>query len=140
MGDVREIRLLTSIGLGIHKVAKHLGISHDVLERWKKEFREIEDAIADGRNSRQKRAYACFFNQAFPVDQEGRPTSKGDNSLMIFWMKTREGWKQADAQFTVGTEDGAPTIQFCIKKQKRKLQKEFEKEPPPEESDEADTD
>lgn len=121
--DCRQIEVLTSIGLGLHAVADDLGVSHDTLERWKKEYPEIQKALDSGRAKRRKRAYTCFFSQAFPIDEHGRPTGKGDASLMIFWMKTREKWKEPPKDVHVTGSADAPVIEFAIKEAAPKREK-----------------
>ena len=116
MRTCHTIELLTSVGLGVHAVAADLAVSHDRIEDWRKEYPEIEAAFQIGRLKRQKRAYACFFNQAFPVDEKGKPTHKGDPALMIFWMKTREKWKEAAKDINLNSKD-APTLTFALKKE-----------------------
>ena len=110
------IEILTSVGLGVHAVAADLRVSHDRIESWRKEYPEIRRAFQVGRMKRQKRAYACFYSQAFPVDSQGKPTHKGDAALMIFWMKTREKWKEAAKDINLNSKD-APTLTFALKKE-----------------------
>jgi hypothetical protein len=112
--DLIKIEILASIGLGIHAIASDLGISHDVVERWRKEFPQIDAAIASGRLKAKKRAYSCIFEQAFPIDDNGRPTRDGDTSLMIFYAKTRYGWKERAQEINLNTKD-APNLVFALK-------------------------
>lgn len=116
--DLITIEALTSCGLGIHAVAEDLGMSHDVLERWRKEFPEVASAVIRGRAKRRRRAYTCFFNQAFPIDDQGRPTNHGDSSLMIFWMKTREKWREVAKDINLHSKNTLPpNLEFVLKKE-----------------------
>lgn len=114
--QAKTIEILTSVGLGNRAIAAELGVSHDTVNRWRQEFPIVQQAIEIGRAKRQKRAYSCFFNQAFPIDDVGRPTNKGDSSLMIFWMKTQERWKEPTKNIAVkGEGASAPIIEFAVK-------------------------
>jgi hypothetical protein len=118
--DLKIIKAMTSIGLAVKDVAAELGIGKATMERWVKNFPEINDALEQGRNNRRKRAYNCFFAQAFPIDDKGQPTRKGDSSLMIFWMKTRERWKEPPKDINISGSEERPIIEFAIKEPKNR--------------------
>lgn len=118
-GDVKVITMLSSIGFPIGAIAEELGISKKTLERWVIEYPRIADAVKKGRSKRRERAYKCFFEQAFPITKtdDGRsvPTRKGDPSLMIFWMKTKERWKEPPKQVQFAETPEPPTVEFIRK-------------------------
>lgn len=116
--DANSIEVMTSFGMSLHGVADELGVCHDTVERWKKNYPAIEEAFIRGRAKRRKRAYACYFGQAFPIDKTGNPTYKGDPSLMIYWMKTREKWREPEKNLVIkGDKSDVPMIEFAIKKE-----------------------
>jgi transcriptional regulator with XRE-family HTH domain len=118
--DLKIIRTMTSIGLSVKDVAAELGIGKATMERWRKDFPAINETLEQGRNNRRKRAYNCFFSQAFPVDEKGQPTRKGDSSLMVFWMKTRERWKEPPKDINISGSEERPIIEFAIKEPKNR--------------------
>lgn len=121
--DLVQIRTESAIGLNTATIATGLGISKDTLEIWINEYDEVFAAIETGRAMCRKRAYACFYSQAFPIDENGRPTNKGDPSLMIFWMKTRCRWKEPPKDLIIHGSQEPPIIEFAtreIKKDERK--------------------
>ena len=117
--DLKVIKTMTSIGLALKDVAIELAVGKATLERWMKDYPQVNEAIEIGRNNRRKRAYNCFFAQAFPVDERGQPTRKGDTSLMIFWMKTRERWKEPPKDIHISGTEERPIIEFAIKEPKK---------------------
>jgi hypothetical protein len=123
-GDVQLCKSLTSLGMPTWAVAEEIGISKDTLERWMKDYPEIDAAIKKGRSLRRERSYTCFFQQAFPVERlengKSKPTGKGDPSLMIFWMKTRERWKEPPKDVRIQGAADAPIIEFAIKEPTKK--------------------
>lgn len=116
--DAQTLELLTAVGLSLRAIATEIGVGHDTLERWVTKYPALERALHVGRLKRQKRAYSCYFQQAFPVDSSGRPTGKGDTTLMIFWMKTRERWKPPAKEVTVTGVEDAPKIVWGKKEKK----------------------
>jgi hypothetical protein len=118
-GDLKTIETLTAIGLNMGIVAADCGVSRDTLERWAREYSDVATALSRGRMRRRKRAYNCFFQQAFPIDSQGRPTLKGNPQLMIFWMRTRERWVEAEPleKPAQGKSGGVatPTIIYSLK-------------------------
>ncbi len=93
-GDLKTVELLTAVGMPMHVIASECGCSRDTLARWVREYSDIAAALAKGKSKRSKRAFACFFQQAFPIDSAGKPTGKGNPALMQFWMKVKEGMSE----------------------------------------------
>lgn len=126
--DVVRIKTLTSYGINLDIVASECDCSRDTIERWCREYSDIATALKQGRNNRTKRAFACFYKQAFPVDSDGNPTCKGSPELMKWWMATIEGHsdryeveKQIRALEEHARENGnePPTIIYNLKKKVR---------------------
>jgi uncharacterized protein YjcR len=106
---------LMAIGYSYASLADEFGVSHVTVQRWRNESEIFAAACAKGKAARKKRAMSCMFEQAFPVDDNDKPTRKGDASLMMFWFKTREGWKTTDKVEITASKTDAPTIEFSLK-------------------------
>jgi len=115
--EIEATRQLTQIGFGTQALADEFHVSTPTIYRWKEEIPEFRLALEEGRSARRKRAHTCMYMQAFPVDENGKPTLKGNPDLMKFWMKTQERWKEAEKNIRV-TADAAlttPLVQLVLK-------------------------
>lgn len=106
---------LMSIGYSYSALGDEFGVSHLTIQRWRNESPAFEKACVRGKAARKKRALSCMFQQAFPIGDDGKPTKKGDANLMMFWFKTREGWRTTDKVEISTSKTEAPIIEFSLK-------------------------
>lgn len=122
--DIIEIKNHIMYGLNITNTAAQIGVSKKTLERWAKRYPQIADAIRKGRALKAKRACLCYFEQAFPLDENNKPTKKGDPSLMIFFMKTQLKWKEPDKNISITNGDAEKPIINIVSEAPRLLDDE----------------
>lgn len=126
--ELVQIKVLTGIGYSSQGLADEFGISKDTFERWQRDLPEVSAAVQAGRAARRKRSYFCLYQQAFPVDELGRPTGKGDAGLMKYYMGCREGWKEPEKKIALkSNNDAAPVIQFAIREESKASAKKSKK-------------
>jgi hypothetical protein len=106
---------LMSMGYSFSALGDEFGVSHLTVQRWRLESPEFSAACTRGKAARKKRALSCMFEQAFPLGDDGLPTKKGDANLMMFWFKTREGWRTTDKVEISTSKTEAPIIEFSLK-------------------------
>ena len=115
--EIETAKQLTQIGFSTRALADEFHVCTATIHRWKDEIPEFNLAVEEGRSARRKRAHTCMYMQAFPVDENGKPTLKGNPDLMKFWMKTQEKWREAEKNIRV-TADAAlttPLVQLVLK-------------------------
>jgi hypothetical protein len=58
------------------------------------------------------------FQQAFPTDERGRPTGKGDSGLIRYYLGCREGWREREKRIKIeGNVNQTPIVQYVIKEE-----------------------
>lgn len=72
------VRSLSAVGTRFEDIAAKLGITHDTLAKW---YRSELDA---GRIDANAAIASTLYNKA----------KSGDTAAMIFWLKTRAGWRE----------------------------------------------
>lgn len=98
------------------QIARHLDISEDLFLKWRRHYPRVSSAIRAGISRSDKRANACIYMQAFPVDHLGKPTGNGDSKLMMFWAERKMKWQAPEKKIKINQNDGAiPVIQYAIK-------------------------
>ena len=96
-----QVKTLAAVGIRHEDIASKLGISADTLTKY---YRQELD---EGRIDANAQIGKSLFEQA----------KSGNTSAMIFWLKTRAGWKETMVNEHTGI-DGAPlnTIQVTFVK------------------------
>lgn len=86
----RLVKMLAAVGARVDDIGTKLGISHDtVLKYYRQELEE-------GRIDANAQVAQTLFQQA----------KSGNTAAMIFWMKTRAGWKEKTTHELVGADGG----------------------------------
>ncbi len=86
----RLVKMLAAVGARVDDIGTKLGISHDtVLKYYRQELEE-------GRIDANAQVAQTLFQQA----------KSGNTAAMIFWMKTRAGWKEKSTHELVGADGG----------------------------------
>ncbi len=86
----RLVKMLAAVGARVDDIGTKLGISHDtVLKYYRQELEE-------GRIDANAQVAQTLFQQA----------KSGNIAAMIFWMKTRAGWKEKTTHELVGADGG----------------------------------
>ena len=86
----RLVKMLAAVGARVDDIGTKLGISHDtVLNHYRQELEE-------GRIDANAQVAQTLFQQA----------KSGNTAAMIFWMKTRAGWKEKTTHELVGADGG----------------------------------
>ena len=86
-----QVKTLAAVGIRHEDIAAKLGISADTLTKY---YRQELD---DGRVDANALVAKSLFEQA----------KAGNTTAMIFWLKTRAGWKETQVNEHTGT-DGQP--------------------------------
>lgn len=86
----RLVKALAATGVRHTDIAEKLSVSHDTLTKY------YADELRDGRVDANAKVAQALYQQAV----------NGNTTAMIFWLKTRAGWKEAIQH--VGDEDGGP--------------------------------
>jgi transposase len=89
-----QVKTLAAVGIRHEDIAAKLGISADTLTKY---YRKELD---DGRVDANAQVGKSLFEQA----------KAGNTAAMIFWLKTRAGWKEVQTHEITG-RDGEP-IEF----------------------------
>lgn len=85
----RLVRTLAAVGTRHEDIAKKLSISADTLTR------HYRQELDDGRIDANAAIAQSLYQQA----------KSGNTTAMIFWLKTRAGWKETDRHELVGDPD-----------------------------------
>ena len=88
-----QVKTLAAVGVRHEDIAAKLGISADTLTKY---YRQELD---DGRVDANALVAKSLFEQA----------KAGNTTAMIFWLKTRAGWKETQVNEHTGA-DGAPLL------------------------------
>lgn len=89
-----QVKTLAAVGIRHEDIASKLGISADTLTKY---YRQELD---EGRIDANAQIGKSLYEQA----------KTGNTTAMIFWLKTRAGWKETQVNELVG-KDGMP-IEF----------------------------
>ena len=95
--DLQQVEDLAAQGLTLEEISSSLGINPSTLYRKKKQMRELQDALKRG----QSKGIAQVANALFSAALDG------NTSAMIFYLKTRAGWKEKQ---TIELEGGDKPI------------------------------
>lgn len=91
----RLVKMLAAVGARVDDIGTKLGISHDtVLKHYRTELEE-------GRIDANAQVAQTLFQQA----------KSGNTAAMIFWMKTRAGWKE---RHVIEAEGGETPIELKV--------------------------
>jgi transposase len=88
-----QVKTLAAVGIRHEDIAAKLGISADTLTKY---YRQELD---DGRVDANAQIGKSLYEQA----------KKGNTAAMIFWLKTRAGWKETQVTEHTGV-DGKPLV------------------------------
>jgi transposase len=88
-----QVKTLAAVGIRHEDIASKLGISADTLTKY---YRQELD---DGRIDANAQVGKSLYEQA----------KNGNITAMIFWLKTRAGWKETQVQEHTGP-DGTPLV------------------------------
>ena len=88
-----QVKTLAAVGIRHEDIASKLGISADTLTKYYK----LE--LDDGRIDAIAQVGQSLYEQA----------KNGNITAMIFWLKTRAGWKETQVQEHTGP-DGTPLV------------------------------
>lgn len=88
----RTVRAMTAYGVPAEDVAKVVGVSPMTLRKYFRD--ELDKAHVEANAKVAER----LFKKALD----------GDNACMIFWMKTRGGWREKAQQIEHSGRDGGP--------------------------------
>lgn len=86
-----QVKTLAAVGIRYEDIAAKLGISSDTLVKYYKQ--ELDDGRVDANAAVAK----SLYDQA----------KTGNTAAMIFWLKTRAGWKETQVNEHTGA-DGQP--------------------------------
>jgi len=94
------VKNLVAVGMPQEDIASKLDMSVDTLARHYR--KELDEGIADANATIAR----TLFNQA----------KAGNVACMIFWLKTRAGWKETNRhELTDGEGKGLPCIEVVFK-------------------------
>ena len=88
-----QVKTLAAVGIRHEDIALKLGISADTLTKYYRQ--ELDDGRIDANSQIGKSLYEQAKN--------------GNTAAMIFWLKTRAGWKETQVQEHTGP-DGQPLV------------------------------
>ena len=88
-----QAKTLAAVGIRHEDIAAKIGISADTLVKYYKQ--ELDDGRVDANAQIGK----SLYEQA----------KAGNTAAMIFWLKTRAGWKETQVQEHTGP-DGSPLV------------------------------
>ena len=88
-----QAKTLAAVGIKHEDIAAKIGISADTLVKYYKQ--ELDDGRVDANAQIGK----SLYEQA----------KAGNTAAMIFWLKTRAGWKETQVQEHTGP-DGSPLV------------------------------
>jgi transposase len=88
-----QVKTLAAVGIRHEDIASKLGISADTLTKYYKQ------ELDDGRIDANAQVGKSLYEQA----------KNGNITAMIFWLKTRAGWKETQVQEHTGP-DGTPLV------------------------------
>jgi transposase len=74
----RLVKMLAAVGARVDDIGTKLGISHDTVQKF------YRTELEEGRIDANAQVAQTLFQQA----------KSGNTAAMIFWMKTRAGWKE----------------------------------------------
>lgn len=86
-----QAKTLAAVGVRHEDIAAKLGISTDTLTKY------YRQELADGRVDANAQVAKSLYEQA----------KNGNTTAMIFWLKTRAGWKETSVTELSGNDGGA---------------------------------
>lgn len=95
--QIEELETMAGLGIPMESIAAIFGMSKDTLEARVKDQAGVKSAIERGKGKVRATIYQTAYNQAM----------SGNTAMLIFWLKTREGWKETDRLELTGA-DGKP--------------------------------
>lgn len=91
----RLVKMLAAVGARVDDIGTKLGISHDTVQKF------YRTELEEGRIDANAQVAQTLFQQA----------KSGNTAAMIFWMKTRAGWKE---RHVIEAEGGETPIQLRV--------------------------
>jgi uncharacterized protein YjcR len=91
-----QVKTLAAVGIRFEDIARKLGISADTLTKYYAQ--ELEEGRIDANAAIGK----SLYEQA----------KSGNTSAMIFWLKTRAGWKETNSLELTGADGGALLVKW----------------------------
>jgi hypothetical protein len=85
-GDATRVLELSKDGFSVDAIARRLGISPDTFLRWRDDYPELADALAEGR----VREHQVLYNTLFQAAQGGNIVAA------MFLLKARHGYREGD--------------------------------------------
>ena len=99
--ETREmVRLHATVGTTHELVAKLLGVDGKTMRKWYR--RELDLSMAEANAT----IGGTLFNKA----------KNGDTAAMIFWLKTRAGWREKDQADSVPVNDFVAALKHIAEK------------------------
>lgn len=89
----RAVEVLTAAGFTGPDIAESLGVGHMTLKM------HLKEELAHGHTRANRRVAAKLYDKALA----------GDNACMIFWLKTRAGWREKSEMEVTGAA-GVPLV------------------------------
>ena len=85
--QIKTIKFLAGCGWNEEKLSEYLGVHKTTFERAQKRNAALREAVITGRHAANAKVIQTTFEMAI---------SKKHPAINIFWLKTRERWRQAD--------------------------------------------
>jgi uncharacterized protein YjcR len=91
-----QVKTLAAVGIRFEDIAAKLGISADTLTKYY--AKDLDDGRVDANAAIGKSLYDQARN--------------GNTAAMIFWLKTRAGWKETNSLELTGADGGALLVKW----------------------------
>lgn len=103
------VRSHIAVGVTQASVARLLGIGVDTLVKHYRE--EIDTAVDQANATVAGRLFRAATGKQMETDEDGKPTGSAfpapqQTTAMIFWLKTRAGWRETERHEVVGPDNG----------------------------------
>lgn len=83
--DIQTVERLTAGGCSQIEISRQLGISRDTFQRWRRDHKEVAEALEAGLAAEHKALRSVLLEKALA----------GDTVCILFALKTRHGYRES---------------------------------------------